>query len=267
MVKKLLKQEMLYYIRSLLPVWVILMSIAILGRGIHFFESDTWVYSVIGNSSLAAYGLSISAAVGLTTLFVVIRYYRNMFTGEGYLTLTLPVSVSQHLRAKLFAAMIVMAGTTAIVVVSVIIFLGGEWIIEICKAIDYLTKDMVAELGIHLACYVVEGLLLMIIVLSLDILVLYMCMSIGQTFQKRRILAAIVIYYGINLAVQVVMMVLNIAITIAIEEADGFSQWLIEHYQGLIHGCLLGGIVFSSVISVIVFGVCCHILGKRLNLE
>lgn len=269
MVKKLYKQEMIYYIRSLLPVCIILMGIALMGRIIHFFESDHWTYSLIANSSLAVYVISIIVTMLFVTIFIVVRYYKNMFTGEGYLTLTLPVSFEQHLSAKLLAAMTVSICTWMIVAVSVFVFLGSEWMVEIYKAIVYLTAGIKKEFGIHLGFYAVEFLVLIFVGMASEILNYYMCISLGQMFRKRRILAAVGIYYGIYLATQVIVTVISIVITFVFEIVDltAFDKWMEVHYRGMIHVCLTGGIIFSLVLSAIMFFICRTILKKRLNLE
>ena len=82
MVKKLLKQEMIYYIRSILPVYVILIGIAVMGRVIHIFESDHWIYSMVANSSLAAYMISIFAVLLFTTIFIRRSFQINF--GRSY---------------------------------------------------------------------------------------------------------------------------------------------------------------------------------------
>ena len=50
--------------------------------------------------------LSLFTACAVTLIFVFIRYYKNFFTDEGYLTFTLPVKRSTLLNAKTVNAMI-----------------------------------------------------------------------------------------------------------------------------------------------------------------
>jgi len=272
MVKKLLKQEFIYYIRSLLPVYVILMAIAVMGRIIHIFENDQWIYSLVANVSLAAFAVSIFVTLLFATIFIVIRYYKNMFTGEGYLTLTLPVSFGQHLSSKLIAAILVNVTTLAAVLLSAVIFLGGEWMVEIHKAIVYLTADALEMVGAHLGLYIVEFIVLAIVGMAVEILNYYMCISLGQTFRKRRILAAIGIYYGIYLVIQAIVTALSVGITLAVENInfvvlESWEQWISLHYKGLIHGIMIGGIAGSIIIAAIMFFICHIILKKKLNLE
>lgn len=269
MVKKLYKQEMIYYMRSLLPVCVILMGIAVMGGMIHIFESDHWTYSIIANSSLGAYLISAVVTLIFATIFIVIRYYKNMFTGEGYLTLTLPVTFSQHLIAKLAAAMTASLGTFIVMFFSGLLFLGRAWTVEIYKVIEYISVHAIEYVGNHFWLYVVEFVILTIVALMAEILSYYMCISLGQMFRKRRILAAVAIYYGIYLVVQVIVTVTSIIIAIVVENIDlmAWEKWIEVHYKGMIHGLMIGGIIGSLVVSVIMFFICRTVLKRRLNLE
>ncbi|WP_302962496.1 hypothetical protein [uncultured Adlercreutzia sp.] len=49
-------------------------------------------------------GFLVWAAIAALYLFVVMRFYRTMFTDEGYLTLTLPVRAGTLVMAKFWAA-------------------------------------------------------------------------------------------------------------------------------------------------------------------
>ncbi len=269
MVKKLFKQEMLYYVRSLAPVYIILLGVSLMGRIIQFFESDSWVYSTVSGSALVAYIVAIIAALGLATIFCVIRYYKNMFTGEGYLTLTLPVTFTQHLLVKLGAAVLTMVATMVVALVSVFIFLSGDWLVELWKAAVYLSRDLVDAVGGHLVFYIGEALLLLLTLLVMEILIYYMCISLGQTFRKNRILAAIGIYYGIYLVTQIITTIIMIAATFSVSflPMEEIARWVRDHIFGVIHGCLLGGTVLAAVISLVLFIVSHWVLRKRLNLE
>lgn len=269
MVKKLLKQEITYYIRSLTPVFIILMGISILGRITHIFESDSWIYEIIGNASVAVYAVSVLAALGFATAFIIIRYYKNMFTGEGYLTLTLPVSYEQHLITKLLSAVLVSFTSLVIVLISCVVFLGSEWMVEIYKAAAYLAQHIIEKVGANFGLYVIEFLILLIVGTITEILNYYMCISLGQTFKKRRILAAIGIYYGLYLVVQVGTIIVSTILTLAWENVDFevIEKWLSANYIGLIHGGMIGGIIMSIILSCVMFLICRFVLKNKLNLE
>ena len=200
---------------------------------------------------------------------IIIRYYKNMFTGEVYLTLTLPVSYEQHLVTKLLAALLVSFISLILVLVSCAVFLGGEWMVEIYKAAEYLSQHAIEKVGVNFGLYIVEFLILLIVGTVTEILNYYMCISLGQTFKKRRILAAVGIYYGLYLVVQVGVIVTSTIFSLVWENIDfeKIEKWLAANYIGLIHGGMIAGIIMSILLSCVMFLICRFVLKKKLNLE
>lgn len=267
MVKKLFRQEILYYVRSLLPVYIILLGVALMGRIIQIFETDSWVYTTVSTSASIAYAVAIAAALGLTVLFCIVRYYKNMFSGEGYLTLTLPVTYGQHLRVKLGAALVTTLVTVVAVLLSLLVFLTTDWVVELWKAGVFILKDLAKALGTHTGFYIVEFILLILAAVVEQILFYYMCISLGQTFRKNRILAAIGIYYGIYLLTQVLATVLIIILSLEILPLEAIFRWIELHQFAAVHVFLLGGTAIVSLVSLGLYHVSRWVLHKRLNLE
>ena len=115
MVKKLLKHEFMALSRMLVPMYIILLGLALITRIIAIFETDAVIYDIILVSSVII--LSIGLLVGLvyTMVSCIIRFYRNLFSKEGYLTFTLPVSVNAHLGTKLLTSVVAYLASLAVV--------------------------------------------------------------------------------------------------------------------------------------------------------
>lgn len=68
-----------------------------------------------GNATVALFmaalfcGFLVGAAVAAFYVFVAMRFYRTMFTDEGYLTLTLPVRAGTLIMAKFWVAYLLLA--------------------------------------------------------------------------------------------------------------------------------------------------------------
>ena len=267
MVKKLFRQEMLYYVRSLLPVYIILLGVALMGRIIQIFETDSWIYMTVSTSASIAYAIAVAATAGLTVMFCIVRYYKNMFSGEGYLTLTLPVTYGQHLRVKLGAALVTTLATVVAVLLSLLVFLTTDWVVELWKAGVFLLREFLHATKSHGGFYIAEFILLILAALAQQILFYYMCISLGQTFRKNRILAAIGIYYGIYLLTQVLATILIIILSLEILPLEAMFRWIELHQFAAVHVLLLGGTVIVSLISLGLYYVSRWVLHKRLNLE
>ena len=163
MVKKLFKHEIVSYLGLLVPVYLILLGVGAMGRVIQSYEADTTIYYLLRGSSLAAFFVTVFAAILLTTIFCILRFYKNFFTGEGYLTFTLPITTTQHLLAKPGVALLAEVATLIVILLSASVLTAGEWFIEILKAANNLLSFVLAETGaLHFGLYVAEFILLLL---------------------------------------------------------------------------------------------------------
>ncbi len=269
MVKKLYKHEMLYYTRSLLPVYLILFGVALIGRFIEFFEADTTAYSILRGSSIFMLTIAILATLGLSFVFVIVRFYKNMYTGEGYLTLTLPVKPSSHLLVKCTSAVLVNMISAIVSVLAVCIFTVGEWLNEIIKAVAYILNKLAGIAGGHLVFYCLELIPVCLATMISSVLMYYMCISLGQLFHKNRVLAAVGVYFGLYTFYQVLTTIVSTVYTVsAITWFDELlANWTRQNYLVAVHIVFLVDIIGCAIISLVYFLISRYVLTKKLNLE
>ena len=210
MVKKLLKYEFKYYIRILLPVWLVLIGVAGVSRIIQFFETETIAYQLIFNSSVVTICLGALGSGILTAIISVIRFFKNIFSREGYLSLTLPVTTAQHITAKLLGVFTAIVGWALSVVAAIGVATAGEVFLEVVKAILYLCKINLMESGFDFILVVIGSALKQITAYLLVILVSYACISIAQTFRKGKVIGAVGLFFGFYLIWQIIRTVSSI---------------------------------------------------------
>lgn len=269
MVKKLFKHELYFYLRLLLPLHGGLLGVAALARIVQFFESDHIAYNIVNTSSILMFVMAMFACMLLTTIFCVVRFYKNLFTGEGYLTFTLPATPTQHLLVKLGGALTVTVLSVIGILLSVCIITAGDVLAEIVKAGAYLFRVFAGNKAHHFALYFVEFLLLLLIMSAYQYLVYYGCVSIGQTFRKNRVLGAVGMYFAYYAITQTLSTVVIILLTIF---SDVIPWWEIEHFidkhpYGFFHIFLWVLILFYGVMSVGFFFLNRRIIRRKLNLE
>ena len=80
MVKKLLKYEFISYLRTLVPMYIILFAIGALNRFVQLFENDHFSYDIVFNSSLTAFIVSIIVCIVMTVVMGIVRFYKNLYT-------------------------------------------------------------------------------------------------------------------------------------------------------------------------------------------
>ncbi len=270
MVKKLFKHEFSAYLRLCVPVYIILLSIGLMGRIIQCFESESTSYFIMRGSSIAALSISAVVALVLTEIFCIVRFYKNLFTGEGYLSFTLPVTPAQHVLVKFVVALCVNIATLVMVGLSVVVFTMGEWLSELWKAGIYLLKQLALRIEIgHFIAYTFEFAVLFVFMLGMSILLYYMCISLGQTAKKNRVLAAVGVYFLLYILTQIVSTFGTIFVSVFHEELglDRLLELAAMHPYTAVHVVLIGLIILSVVFSGIYFAVTHYVLHKKLNLE
>ena len=277
MVKKLFKHELAYYLRSMLPIYGILLAIAAMTRIIFFFEADNTVYEIISTIAILSYAVAIIAVFAMTMVFTITRYYRHLFTSEGYLTFTLPVTPTQHIMTKLSTAVLFHVLSSLVILASLCVVTSGDVLIEIFKAAEYIFGEMpalfarefknttAAQWQVNFWLFAIEFIVLIIATNIYQMLLFYTCITIGQMFKKNRILGAVGVYFGYYMITQAIGTVFVIV--------SSFLPWesLGELFMGApiacIHSVMLGSLLLNLLIALALFFICRFIIRRKLNLE
>ena len=269
MVKKLYKHEFLFYARVMCIVYAILLTMAAANRIIQMFETDTVAYTIVSVFSGITYGVSVAACFGFSFVLGIIRFYRNLFTGEGYLTFTLPVTPRQHIAVKAVTAVCVDAITMLVVLISVCIVTAGEMLKEIFIAARYLLGKLYELVGSHMVTVGMEFLLLVLVAAFSSVMLYYTFISIGQLFKKNRIMAAVGAYFAYYILTQIVSAVLTIVFSLlaASGALDQLWLWVAGHFATAVHIGMWGLIVLTAIFTTVEFVVVKWIITKKLNLE
>lgn len=184
MVGKLIKYELKALLRITLYVGIGALVVAVIGRIILAASPNTLSGTLFG--MLAIY----AACVALIMSFVasVSQFFRSFFTGEGYLTFSLPATPSQLIVAKLISALISTFYGAAVAVLSILIFASG------------ISPDLLEEMGVWFAEYwkvaseylssdpllIVEYICRFLVGLPVSLLFFYLLISVGQLFTNGR---------------------------------------------------------------------------------
>ena len=270
MVKKLLKHEFIYYFRTFSLFLPIVLVIAVAARVFRFFDNGNVINDIAIFSSTAMLVVSCAALLILSTVIGIVRFYKNMYSAEGYLTFTLPVTNAQHIFVKLLAAMVWQTISLLTVFAAGCIALAGPDLVGAFNLIAHLIDEVLLELGaVHFIAFVMEMLVLVILSAVSNMLLCYACITVGQTAKKNRILMAVGAYFIYYVATQAISTVFTIAITVlGMSNAfDGILPWIAHHPVATLHLFLCGAVVISVVITAAFWLVTQTIMTKKLNLE
>lgn len=273
MVKKLFKHEFLAYIRVMGVVYLVLLGVAALSRFVQFFEAETVPYNIVRGASFAMYGICALGTLAANTVMAVVRFYRNLFTGEGYLTLTLPVTPAQHIWVKVLTALCMEAVTWLVVMASGCVITAGEVLVEVIKAAAYIGDQIYGVIGFHGAVFGAELVIVMAGQFAAAMMLYYLCIAIGQLFRKNRILAAVGAYVGFYILSQILATVYMAtfsvyAMTGAFErDMEQLWRFVDAHPYTAMHSFLWIGFAVQAVFFLVEFLAVKGIITKKLNLE
>ena len=269
MVKKLYKHEFAAWLRIMPIVWLITLGVAGLHRIIQIFENDSVYFRLVIGSISVVYVLSILACLYATLIYGIVRFYRNFFTGEGYLTFTLPTTQSSLLWVKVSTAVCMEILSSVVCLLSFCVITAGDVLTEIWKAAAYLVKDIPADAAPHLLGWFAEILLLSLVSTFSGFLLYYSCICIGQLARKNRILAAIGAYVAYYIIVQILSTGFSLSLAFAgtIGSLEDIYQAIAAHPLTFVHIVFLGSAALSALVGWIYWLICHHIISKKLNLE
>lgn len=253
MLRKLLK----YDFGAVIKLWAIgALAVLVLafGGGLcqRVLDSDRPIHDIIlmtaGFGSLVS-GLGMVAFSILTTILLAIRFYRNLFTDEGYLTFTLPVKLHKVINSKIIMTM-VMLGMTGLVLLlasfvssamsSEYFFDNIEKFFDVLKqGVDYFKQENCIGWVI---LYIAEALAIIFLSSLFSVLFLYCCITFGSIVAKRaKVVAAIGIYFGANWLFSLVTSIFMVF------GVTTFALW--------IDGANLGQEQVFQIIALLLFGV------------
>jgi len=265
MLSKLLKYEMKATSRIFLPMFGILILVAIINRVIAILSpSQTQAPNVI---SMILYVLILVGMFVVTMVVIIQRFYKSLLSDEGYLMFTLPVTPAMHIVTKLLVSILWIITSTLTAFLSVIIIASEELfkpnvINEIILSVNQLLRMDGAKM------LVFEVLLASLIGTITSILMIYAAMSVGHLANDHKILASLGAYVGLYTIAQTIM-TLFLLIPMFADQLNYMNPKMGEFGDiiPVMHGVMWFAILSSLVFSVGYFILSNIILTKKLNLE
>lgn len=269
MVKKLYKHEFLAWLRVLPIIYGITLLTAGVHRILQIFETDSVYYDIAFASATLLFVVGVLVCLAAPIVFGIVRFYKNLFTGEGYLTFTVPVKTTTHLWVKSLTTYAFCIASFLVCVCALCLICSGDLLTELWKAGTYLYELLPQKYAGHALGYFGEGCLLLLVALFSAIMLYNFCLCVGQLAKKNRILRSVGTYFGYYLLTQIVGTVA--VIVISVMDANGallpYLTYFSNHPLKCVHILLWVAIGFFLLLSAAFWLVCQWILRKKLNLE
>ena len=217
------------------------------------------------------YFTMITALSTGTYLIAGIRFYKNMFSDEGYLTKTLPITNGMHLLSKTIAGSIwAMVNMCFVYLCSYVVI----WTPYIKSVVDENKDDILQEFGFvgKYAGLSFSTVLLILLLFSCfgaisSIIIIYASVALGQLFSSHRVLGAVVSYFVISTLISVLsvvaMALLGSETRLIVTSGSLEDEFNLVSYMIEIMKISAGLMIITSVILY----VATHcIMNKKINL-
>ena len=200
------------------------------------WQSDNMVVQVIAGFSIFIYILSLIGICIAIFAYFVVRFYRNMYTDEGYLMHTLPVKSWEHILTKgltffiwsLISVLAVFFSIFSIIFSAALSVSGinwGDFFSQLQEFWPEIMREFRAFWGTSLATTIILCIVAAICQLIFSILMIYGSISIGQTFNRHKVMASFIAYVCLNMVLSLVRSLLQIPLLlIRTEQLDRFTS-------------------------------------------
>ncbi|MBQ4036526.1 MAG: hypothetical protein IJC84_00195 [Clostridia bacterium] len=211
----------------------------------------------------------------LNTVLVYMRFYKNFFTDEGYLTFTLPVTTAQLLSSKLLCSFIFGAATVFVLIfdcsLAMAIIIPEEFFsLDNWKMLFESFHMLITETFGYgwFTVFSLESLLILIPSTLYASLFFMLCLTLAfMRAKKHRVLAAVAIYYVINMALSFVSSFLMLDGT-WLEVLNRFCGDVPDSVSYLnLSMFLLIAIALTVLATAVLYTILHRMLEKKLNLD
>lgn len=277
MLGKLLKYEIKSTAKTIVPIYVVFLLIAVLNRlcfsvfpsyDLDYGNPIFNFFAMIFSTLLPIFFIIILVSCFILTFVIIIqRFYKNLMRDEGYLMWTLPVKVSSHIFAKLLIAMLWIICTSLVSLCAfAILFVNFHTlfpdIAELFSVLNYGFQEVlgITSPQIWFACLFLLFTTIMSMVSS--IIMIYCCIAIGNLSSKHKIACSFLSYVVINIILQT----LYTAILFIFSFIAAIANWN-PSFPTMYLSILISSTVATVILAGVFYGITHFILSKKLNLE
>ena len=274
MLRKLLKHEFRATGRVILPIFGLLLLSAV-GANLSIrgmTNAQSTFLNTLGTILIMLFFLAI-IAVGIVALAVMVsRFYKNLLQDEGYVMMTLPVSIHQQIWSKLIVSTVWFAATVLVIILACCItafdirFMGELWR-EMKNIVHAVIQYNHMDVVFNGAAFALEALILCILGSVSFCLRAYSAMAIGFSRPNHKGLFSVAAYIGIGVVLQILG-----GIVISLLNDSWFHRLLLgwEPNVSVVAGMHLGMwllILLEIIYAAVFYFLTVYFLQKHLNLE
>ena len=233
-------------------------------------------------ATLILYVVMLLASTWGMLIFLGIRFYRSMYTDEGYLSHTLPVTANQLFLSKILVSgvwyLFITIGIGISVVALVVSLMTGLLNIGelssvltqyngniwefLADAFYELGRTYEEEMGINLLHYGITLLLTYVAGPFITMVTLFGALTIGQLSSKHKGFMGILAYAGLTILSSIIGSTVQSAFMFGANVANSASGITVST-----NSAYDINVITSLLLAAIMYGVSYYIMNRKLNLD
>ena len=204
MLKKLLKYDLIWTYKLIVVFYILALIFSVIGRLLSSIENSL-VFLVLAKIANGA-AISMMASSLINCLMRTwVRFTRNIYKDESYLTHTIPVEKKTIYASKAISALICTFTTTLLIILCLFICYYSPTNIETLKSILELAASTYDTTVIKLLLLIITVIFLEIMFI---ILIGFVGIIIGHKSNQKKMAKSIIIGFALYMATQVVTLLL-----------------------------------------------------------
>ncbi len=256
MLGKLIKHEWKAVAKTLFFIHLAIVAMTLVGKILVSIKA-VQKSEILTVSMVMVYVLSV-IAVGIGThIYLAMRFYKNMYTDEGYLSFTLPVKSWEHIVSKGLIAIAWMVIDGVVIFASIMLLaIPKQEYMEFVNSITHANWEWL---------YIVEVMAAVVVGLCAVPLTYYVSISIGQLFKNHKMLFSVIVY----VVIKNVQQVLGVVVTVIsmLPSAMGNMDDSTSASMTVVNSMMGGSLLLQLVSCVGFFLAIKFIMDKKLNLN
>jgi len=271
MLRKLMKHELRATGRIMLPMFLlVIVSAALANLSTRvLLETDNDYLNFLGMLLTTVFVLAITAMCIVAFVLMIQRFYKSLLQDEGYVMMTLPVSVHQHLFSKLLTSLLWYIGAGVVAMLAIVILVFD---INFADQVVRFFRDLVEMLpkldmdAMNILFFALEMLLFILVGAASSCMQFYAALSAGHSFPNHKMLLSVAFYFGMQFALQL----LGGALAMIVGSSGiipPLSHIMPNSPYAATHLLMLFMLLAAAAYGAIFYFVTTYFLTKRLNLE
>lgn len=264
MLTKLLQYEYKTTARTLVPIGLGVLGLSLLSGLLSRLLEPVpdlpaaldWTQGLLAGAVVLALVFVLAAC-----FFVNVQRFYRLLGDQGYLMLSLPVPVWQHIAAKLICAILWgVACVPYLILCSSLISLDFSWVSVIGELFQIDLSQVPTVLLV---------LLMLLAAAACGFLHIYLCCVVGAQFGQQRLLATIISYFVLGFVEQMAGTVLMVLLVNTAAESYTLMTWSQAFFQdgtGFMNMVLVIILALLVLFSALLWAIVQWFMTRRLNL-